>query len=79
MFPSHDPEATSQLGTATVDAEAKVSVTGLELTSAVGTVLIWGEVDDDQTPNWSEINDGVSDGWSTIDDSQTPNWDEIAA
>ena len=30
-------------------------VTGVEATGAVGTVLVWGEIIPDQTPNWVEI------------------------
>ena len=32
-----------------------VELTGVAATGAVGTVLVWGEIIPEQTPNWVEI------------------------
>ena len=44
-----------------------MSVTGLSATGFVTNVLVWGLVDDTQTPNYANINS-----------TQTPNWEEVA-
>jgi len=72
-------EITSSLGTVSTIAKANVTPTGQVGTTGTPFVLVWGEVDDGQTPNWSTIDDSQTSGWSTIDDSQSPSWDEIAA
>ena len=47
---------------------ADVAVTGVSGTSAVGSVLVWGQIIPSQ-----------SSGFSAITPSQSPNWEEIAA
>tara|TARA_R110000744_G_scaffold2789_1_gene11143 strand:- start:236 stop:439 length:204 start_codon:yes stop_codon:yes gene_type:complete len=59
---------TSALGTVTTDAAANVQLVGVEIQSALGAVLVWGELNTDQTPNYATIND-----------SQTPGYVEIIA
>ena len=59
--------ATSSLGSVTTISKANVSVTGLSATGFVTNVLVWGLVDDTQTPNYANINS-----------TQTPNWEEVA-
>jgi hypothetical protein len=47
---------TTALGTATVNAGAKVYPTGVSATGYVNsTVLIWVTIDDYQNPNWMRI------------------------
>ena len=59
---------TSAQGTATTDAEANANITvSLAITSNTGVVLVWGEIDESQTPSYSAINE-----------SQTPSWTEVA-
>jgi len=72
-------EVTGSVGTVSVVAEANVLPLGVVATVAAGTVRIigWTIIDDDQTANWSQINDSQSPGWSTIGDSQTPDWSQI--
>jgi len=72
-------EITGSVGTVSVVAEANVLPLGVVATVAAGTVRIigWTIIDDDQTANWSQINDSQSPGWSTIGDSQTPDWSQI--
>jgi len=59
---------TSGQGTASTDAEANANITvSLAITSNTGVVLVWGEIDESQTPSYS-----------AIDESQTPSWTEVA-
>ena len=48
-------------------AGAKAHPTGQSITTGIGTVLVWGEIDESQTPSYS-----------TISETQTPNWEEVA-
>jgi hypothetical protein len=59
---------TSSLGSVTTSAEATATVTGLSVTTDLGLVLVWGDIDESQTPSYS-----------AIDESQTPDWQEEAA
>jgi len=45
----------------------------------LGLVLVWGNIDDSQTPSYSVIDESQTPSWSSIDDSQTPDWQEEAA
>ena len=56
-----------------------VDVTGVSATGAVGSVLVWGIIDDSQTPSWATISTSQTSGFSEIDDAQTPDWTQIAA
>ena len=47
--------ATSSLGTATVDAEARVTITGVSATSELSNLNVWGLIDESQTPNWTDV------------------------
>jgi hypothetical protein len=58
---------TSALGTATTVAKANVTPIGLGITSGTGVVLVWGEIDETQTPNYAIISQ-----------TQTPSWTEVA-
>jgi hypothetical protein len=42
-------------------------------------VLVWGQIPDIQTPNWTNINDDSSLGWNQIDDDVVETCDLIAA
>ena len=52
---------------------------GVSATGYVSGVLVWGEVDDSQNPDWQNINDSQTSTWVDVDDSQSPNWVPIAA
>ena len=56
-----------------------VSATGVSATGYVRSVLVWGLIDDSQTPNWVNIDDSQTITWSEVDDAQTPDWLDIAA
>ena len=72
-------QGNAELGNVTVSANADVSVTGLAATGIIGVVNVWGEVDDDQTPNWQAITDSQTPEWETSPSAQTPDWTDIAA
>lgn len=48
-------EATASVGTVLVSIPKIVSVTGVSATGSVQTPLVWGIINDNQTPNWAEI------------------------
>lgn len=59
---------TSAINAATTNAAANVSLVGQSATFTTGSIFIWGEIDDSQTPNYS----GVAT-------SQDPNYTSITA
>ena len=59
---------TGAVGTATPTANAGVVITdGFELTSALNTVNVWGQV-----------AQGISTTYTPVSTTQTPNWQEVA-
>ncbi len=54
-----------------------VTVNGIAADGSVGTILVWGLITTDQTPNWVSIDDSETPGWSDINQSQTPGWNDI--
>jgi hypothetical protein len=46
---------TSSVGSVTVNADANITVTGVGATTAVGQVLVWGQVVPDDDNVWTEI------------------------
>jgi hypothetical protein len=69
--------ATGAVGTATAVGGSKVTLVGVQAAGIVATPLVWGLVDDSQTPNWQPVNDTQSGVWTTINDAQTPNWQAV--
>ena len=47
--------ATVSLGVATVDAEAVITLTTLVANSELGHVFKWQDIDESQTPNWTDV------------------------
>jgi hypothetical protein len=45
----------------------------------IGQVLVWGQIPDNQDPNWTNINDDSTNGWTQVVDNAVENWDLIAA
>jgi hypothetical protein len=45
--------------------------------STIGFVLIWVQINDNQTPNWVTIDDSQSTTWSAINDANTVVWVQI--
>ena len=57
----------SAIGSVSTDCESNVTLTGQELTSSVGVILVWSRIDESQTPNYTSITG-----------TQTPSWVEVA-
>ena len=72
-------EITSGLGSPTTVAASIVQVEGQQITSALADVLVWAEVDTNQTPNYTEVDESQTPGFSTISTSQSPGYTEIEA
>jgi len=69
--------AYAKLGTVVAKANADIPVTGLVAVGYIGTVNVWGEVDDTQDPNWQSINTGQGSNWGAITDTQDPSWQNV--
>lgn len=52
--------------TPTVTATINASVTGIQLYVYIGGALVWGQIDDNQNPNWQNINDTQLPGWTDL-------------
>ena len=63
----------------TTTAGASVSITGYGLTTTLGEIQLWIEIDDSQTANYSEVSTSQSPSWTDVTDSQSTDWDEVAA
>lgn len=48
-------QATASVGTVTVSIPKSVTVTGVSATGYVQTALVWGNINDNQDPNWRVI------------------------
>ena len=71
---------TSSLGTALTNAQATATITdGLGITTNLGVVLVWGKIDESQTPSYSAIDESQTPSYSAIDESQTPDWQQEVA
>jgi len=46
---------TSALGSVATVCKANINITGLSATGFVSDVLVWGLIDDAQTPNWEKV------------------------
>jgi hypothetical protein len=57
---------TSGLGTPTVVAKANAITVGVSLTASPGAIFVWGEIDDAQTPSYSEIATSQSPNYTSI-------------
>jgi hypothetical protein len=72
-------QANAELGTIATSANANIFAVGLAAIGVIGPVNVWGEVDDDQTPNWQGINTVQSPDWNALSDTQSPSWTPIAS
>ena len=71
---------TSSLGSVTTSAEATATITdSLAITTDLGLVLVWGDINESQSPSYSVINESQTPSYSVINESQTPDWQEEAA
>ena len=71
--------ATGGVGSLTVNAKANIVPELNAMTGLVGDVLVWGLVDEDQTPSYSPVDESQSPSYTTVTDTQSPDWDEVAA
>ena len=65
------------VGTATAVGGSKVVLVGVQALGVVTTPLVWGIINDNQTPNWQPVNDSQSGVWADINDTQTPSWQPV--
>ena len=70
--------STSGLGSLLISAKANIIPVGQVGTVGTPVVLVWGEIDDSQTPNYSSINTTQSPNYTSVSDAQSPNWEEVA-
>ena len=69
----------SSVGAVTTVAGSVVELVGVSMVASVGDILVWGEIDTSQDPNYNSINTTQSPGYSTIDTSQSAGYEEIKA
>ena len=67
------------IGTDSPGSKLDVAVTGVNAAGAVGTVFVWGDINDNQNPNWQNIAGAQAPTWGNVSTGQTPNWQDIAA
>jgi hypothetical protein len=71
-------QGTSALGTlASVTGGASVYPTGVSGFGLTSSALVWGPVNEGQTPNWQPVNDSQSGNWTPVVDGNTVVWVEI--
>ena len=58
--------ATGAVGTLSATSDANAYPTGISATGAVSNLLIWGEIDVSQDPDWTGITDSQSPGWTDV-------------
>lgn len=56
---------------------ANVYPDGTQLYVRVGGALVWGMIDDTQTPNWQNITNTQTPSWADVDDTQAPDWNQL--
>ena len=66
--------ATGSIGTVTFQAAANVTLTGVQATGYITSVLVWGIIDANQTPNWVQVNDSQTVTWVQVNDGNTVTW-----
>lgn len=72
-------QVVGSIGTITISQSVIVYPTGVVGYGQIGTALVWGLVNDTQTPSWVIIPDTQTPTWGAISTPQTPNWQRIAA
>ena len=59
-------EGTIGLGETTETADANVYAIGIQATGQVGTVLVWGEIVPNQNAGWVDVDDSQTPNWTEI-------------
>jgi hypothetical protein len=70
---------TSAISTVTTNAAANVVPTGQAATFSTGSIFLWNEIDDSQTPNYSGVATSQTPTYSGVATSQDPNYTSITA
>jgi hypothetical protein len=70
-------EATGSVGTVSVAAYSNVYPIGVQGLGKVSTPLVWGLINDGQTPNWQDVNDSQTGNWVQVVDGNTVTWVQI--
>ena len=60
-----------------VTGNASVILTGVEAKGYVAKVLVWGQINDNQTANWQPVADSQTSNWSPVNDGNTVVWTQI--
>lgn len=71
--------AIGQLGNVEVIGTANIYPEGVQAVGIISPVLVWGQVDDGQNPDWQAVGGFQSANWQDILDTQDPEWTNIAA
>ena len=69
---------TASIGSVTTTAKAKAHPVGVSITTSLGVVLVWGEIDESETPNYQAIDEAQTPNYQAIDEAQTPDWSDVA-
>jgi hypothetical protein len=72
-------QSSASVGIVVATAAADVQVSGLAATGVTGPVNVWGEIDDNQTPNWTPIASAENPSWVGVPETQNPDWQDVAA
>ena len=70
--------STSAVGSVTSEANADIVITdGFELTSALNTVNVWGQVGQGISTTYTAVQ-GVTTTYTAVSTTQTPDWQQVA-
>ena len=67
----------SSIGAVSTVAKANVVPTGQSVTVSLSSVLVYGEIDTSQTPNFSDVTTTQTPNYSDVATTQTPNYTTI--
>jgi len=67
----------SSVGAMTTVAAAFVQPAGVSMTAGLGNILIWGEIDTDQTPSYGQIDTSQTPTYNDISTTQTPSYANV--
>jgi hypothetical protein len=59
-------QGTTALGETTETADANVYAIGVQATGQVGTVLVWSQIIPDQNAGWVDVDDSQTPNWTDI-------------
>lgn len=48
--------------------------TGVQATTTLGSVLVWGRIDDSQASSWQNVTTGFVPAWIPINTVTAPSW-----